>query len=81
MISKLSDDANKMLYDMLNQLLALSWQELSKMKDSEVIAIFDKLTFQYRVDAGAFAGWNNKNIYQNTIEKVQNELVGMEILK
>jgi hypothetical protein len=81
MISKMSDNQNNNLYSMLTDMLGLSWQELTRMKDKEVISIFEKLAFQYRQNIGAFAYGHSWAHHGQNIDAIESEIVDMEILK
>lgn len=81
MISKLDDNVNTKLLNLLKMTLGISAKKITLMSDHEVLAIFDKLAFQHRQGIGVFENYGGYVQERNDIDYIQNELANLELLR
>ena len=80
MISKLSDNANRKLLDVLMNVLRMDPCSISRMSDKEVEAIFLKLDFQHRNNCGVFNAYGTHTEERNSLDYIRNEMTDLELL-
>jgi hypothetical protein len=83
MISFLSDHDNLSLLELFDMSIKIDHSELTKMKDKEVISIFNKLSFQQRNNCGLFAHYKPLSVdyrARQIVQDIENSLANYTIL-
>jgi len=81
MLSGLDDNTNKLLLELLQDMLNMSPYDLTIKSDNEVLSIFLKLAFQHRQNTGMFGSGFVYEHQRMNIDLISNQLASLELLK